>query len=47
MSWQCPQHDVNANASYGIGFIDSAKKPNRGNPGKSQDDFGNVWCNMP
>lgn len=47
LGWQCPEHDVNANSSYGIGYIDSAKEPLAGNPGLPQDDFGNVWCNYP
>ncbi|KAF8308581.1 hypothetical protein DL93DRAFT_2142285 [Clavulina sp. PMI_390] len=47
LGWQCPAYRVNANASYGIGFIDSEKKPLGGFPGAAQDDFGNVFCNMP
>lgn len=47
LGWQCPIYDVNANESYGIGFIDGATKPKVGKPGVSQDTFGNVFCNMP
>ncbi|CAE6509966.1 unnamed protein product [Rhizoctonia solani] len=47
LQWKCPSVLVNANASYGLGFIDSwdGTIEGGGNPGVAQDEFGRIWCN--
>ncbi|KAF8699595.1 Stretch-activated Ca2+-permeable channel component, partial [Rhizoctonia solani] len=47
LGWKCPSVLVNANASYGLGFVDSwdGTIEGGGRPGISQDEFGRVWCN--
>ena len=48
LQWVCPLNAVNANASYGVGYIDSVDgEQGRGLTRASQDRFGNVWCNLP
>lgn len=42
----CPHTTVNANWSYGVGFIDAwAGTQGEGNPGVAQDQWGVTWCN--
>lgn len=47
LQWKCPVVNVNANQSYGIGFIDSwdGTREAGGRPGVAQDEFGRIWCN--
>ncbi|CAE6486397.1 unnamed protein product [Rhizoctonia solani] len=47
LQWKCPSVLVNANASYGLGFIDSwdGTIESGGKPGVTQDEFGRIWCN--
>lgn len=47
LQWKCPAVSVNANQSYGLGFIDSwdGTMEGDGSPGVAQDGFGRVWCN--
>ncbi|CAE6497660.1 unnamed protein product [Rhizoctonia solani] len=47
LQWKCPSVLVNANASYGLGFIDSwdGTFEGGGRPGVSQDQYGRIWCN--
>ncbi|CAE6374080.1 unnamed protein product [Rhizoctonia solani] len=47
MEWKCPSVLVNANASYGLGFVDSwdGTIEGGGRPGVAQDEFGRIWCN--
>ncbi|CAE6478453.1 unnamed protein product [Rhizoctonia solani] len=47
LQWKCPSVLVNANASYGLGFIDSwdGTIEGGGTPGVAQDEFGRIWCN--
>ncbi|KAB5589811.1 Stretch-activated Ca2+-permeable channel component [Ceratobasidium theobromae] len=47
LTWKCPSVWVNANTSYGLGFIDSwdGTIEGGGRPGAAQDEFGRVWCN--
>ncbi|KAF9220568.1 hypothetical protein BS17DRAFT_786749 [Gyrodon lividus] len=44
---KCPVPQFNANASYGVGFIDSGEVGvmGQGRTGVAQDRWGNVWCN--
>ena len=44
---KCPTTKFNAAASYGVGFIDSARVGETGSgvTGVAQDRWGNVWCN--
>ncbi|KAI0259513.1 stretch-activated Ca2+-permeable channel component-domain-containing protein [Gloeopeniophorella convolvens] len=46
LGFRCPLPQFNANASYGVGFIDSADGhvPGGGVPGAAQDRWGNVYC---
>ncbi|KAF8493575.1 stretch-activated cation channel Mid1 [Gautieria morchelliformis] len=45
-SWTCPLPSVNANWSYGVGFIDSSDGlQGKGVPGVAQDRWGIAWCN--
>ncbi|KAI6021117.1 stretch-activated Ca2+-permeable channel component-domain-containing protein [Pisolithus marmoratus] len=43
----CPVPQFNADASYGVGFIDSGEPGvvGHGTAGMAQDRWGNVWCN--
>ncbi|KAI6001349.1 stretch-activated Ca2+-permeable channel component-domain-containing protein [Pisolithus albus] len=43
----CPVPQFNADASYGVGFIDSGDPGviGQGTTGMAQDRWGNVWCN--
>ncbi|KAI6131314.1 stretch-activated Ca2+-permeable channel component-domain-containing protein [Pisolithus thermaeus] len=43
----CPVPQFNADASYGVGFIDSGDSGvvGQGTTGMAQDRWGNVWCN--
>ncbi|KIJ37548.1 hypothetical protein M422DRAFT_50354 [Sphaerobolus stellatus SS14] len=45
--WKCPGVDVNANETYGVGFIDSwdGTVEGGGTPGVSVDRWGVAWCN--
>lgn len=44
--WNCPQPSVNANWSYGLGFIDGWDgSQGKGVPGVAQDQWGVAWCN--
>lgn len=44
--WICPSAAVNANFSYGIGFIDSLRNvEGQGTTGVAQDQWGVAWCN--
>ncbi|KAG9074673.1 stretch-activated cation channel mid1 [Ceratobasidium sp. 370] len=47
LKWKCPVVGVNANVSYGLGFIDSwdGTMEKGGKPGVPQDEFGRIWCN--
>jgi calcium channel MID1 len=46
MKFQCPTNEFNAQASYGVGYIDSADGHEGGGlTGAAQDRYGNVWCN--
>ncbi|CAG8665000.1 288_t:CDS:2 [Acaulospora colombiana] len=52
LQWTCPRKGISADKSYGVGFIDregddvsGGGKEGAGTTGKSQDGFGNVWCN--
>ena len=52
LGFRCPIPRFNAADSYGVGFIDGDGEdgdgdwvPGGGRVGKSQDRFGNVWCN--
>ena len=47
LGFLCPLPDFTANASYGLGFIDSADGDVEGGgmPGTAQDRWGNVFCN--
>jgi calcium channel MID1 len=47
LGWKCPSVLVNANVSYGLGFIDSwdGTIEGGGHPGVAQDEFGRIWCN--
>ncbi|QRV81028.1 stretch-activated cation channel MID1 [Ceratobasidium sp. AG-Ba] len=47
LKWKCPSVEVNADVSYGLGFIDSwdGRTERGGRPGVAQDEFGRVWCN--
>jgi calcium channel MID1 len=48
LQWVCPLNAVNANAGYGVGYIDSVDGHQGGGiTGAAQDRFGNVWCNLP
>jgi calcium channel MID1 len=48
LQWVCPLNNVNANMSYGVGYIDSTDgEQGIGFTRASQDRFGNVWCNLP
>ncbi|KAI0075020.1 hypothetical protein K474DRAFT_1460005 [Panus rudis PR-1116 ss-1] len=48
MGFKCPVKRFTANASYGVGFIDSGEEGEEGggSTGTAQDRWGNVWCNM-
>ncbi|KAI6148887.1 stretch-activated Ca2+-permeable channel component-domain-containing protein [Pisolithus tinctorius] len=43
----CPVPQFNADASYGVGFIDSGESGvvGHGTTGAAQDRWGNLWCN--
>ncbi|KAF8578525.1 hypothetical protein K439DRAFT_1638739 [Ramaria rubella] len=44
--WTCPHPTVNANFSYGVGFIDGFDgSEGKGVPGVAQDRWGVAWCN--
>ncbi|CAE7189550.1 unnamed protein product [Rhizoctonia solani] len=47
LKWKCPSVLVNANSSYGLGFIDSwdGTFEGGGRPGVAQDEYGRIWCN--
>ncbi|KIM29726.1 hypothetical protein M408DRAFT_328587 [Serendipita vermifera MAFF 305830] len=52
VQWTCPRKGLNAEKSYGVGFVDipgddvsGGGVEGKGNPGKTQDAYGNVWCN--
>jgi calcium channel MID1 len=52
LEWRCPRKGISAEKSYGVGFIDregddvsGGGKEGAGIVGRSQDGFGNVWCN--
>jgi calcium channel MID1 len=47
LGWKCPAVNVNADMSYGLGFIDSwdGTIERGGRPGVPQDAFGRIWCN--
>jgi len=46
LGWTCPQASVNANWTYGVGFIDGWDgTQGRGVPGVAQDQWGIAWCN--
>ncbi|KAI0245821.1 stretch-activated Ca2+-permeable channel component-domain-containing protein [Lactifluus subvellereus] len=47
LGFRCPLPDFTANASYGLGFVDSADGDVQGGgvPGAAQDRWGNVFCN--
>ncbi|KAI9439426.1 stretch-activated Ca2+-permeable channel component-domain-containing protein [Lactarius psammicola] len=47
LGFRCPLPRFTANASYGVGYIDSADGgvKDGGVPGASQDRWGNVFCN--
>lgn len=44
---KCPVPQFNADASYGVGFVDSGEPgvTGQGKTGAAQDRWGNVWCN--
>ncbi|KAF9236792.1 stretch-activated cation channel Mid1 [Melanogaster broomeanus] len=44
---KCPIPQFNADASYGVGFIDNGEVgvTGQGSTGVAQDTWGNVWCN--
>ncbi|KIJ67288.1 hypothetical protein HYDPIDRAFT_173886 [Hydnomerulius pinastri MD-312] len=44
---KCPVPQFNADASYGVGFVDSSEVGviGQGKTGAAQDIWGNVWCN--
>lgn len=46
VGFKCPL-TFNANASYGVGYVDSGELGEQGGglTGATQDQFGNVWCN--
>ena len=52
MQWTCPRRGLNAEKSYGVGFVDrpgddisGGGVEGGGSPGFTQDSYGNVWCN--
>ena len=47
LGFKCPVVRFNANASYGVGYIDSGEDgvQGKGMTGNWQDQWGNVWCN--
>lgn len=46
LQWACPDVAVNANWSYGVGFVDGWDgDQGRGVPGVAQDQWGMSWCN--
>ncbi|KAG8817124.1 stretch-activated cation channel mid1 [Serendipita sp. 400] len=52
LKWTCPRKGFGAERSYGVGFIDKEGDDVSGGgfewagkTGRSQDSFGNVWCN--
>lgn len=54
LRWTCPRKGINAERSYGVGFIDMEGEDSSGGgvqgkgiTGISHDSFGNVWCNSP
>ncbi|KAI9439066.1 stretch-activated Ca2+-permeable channel component-domain-containing protein [Lactarius indigo] len=48
LGFRCPLPQFTANASYGVGYIDSAngEVKDGGIPGVPQDRWGNVFCNV-
>ena len=47
LQWACPLATVNANASYGVGFVDSEDgRKGQGKTGRAFDESGRTWCNM-
>lgn len=48
LGFRCPLAKYTANASYGVGYIDSADGDVQGGgvPGVAQDRWGNVFCNI-
>ncbi|CAG7850894.1 SubName: Full=Uncharacterized protein {ECO:0000313/EMBL:CCA68259.1} [Serendipita indica DSM 11827] len=52
LNWRCPRKGITAERSYGVGFIDKegddvsgGGQEGAGRTGRSQDPYGNVWCN--
>lgn len=52
IGWTCPRKGLNAEKSYGVGFVDQpgddisgGGREGGGIPGMTQDVYGNVWCN--
>ncbi len=49
MKWTCPLAEVNANWTYGVGFIDGVKgEEKKGRVGGlvsgGVDQWGGIWC---
>ncbi|KAG8814126.1 stretch-activated cation channel mid1 [Serendipita sp. 399] len=52
VQWRCPRKQFGAERSYAVGYVDNPGDDfsgggveGGGTTGRSQDEFGNVWCN--